>query len=182
MYNLRTELIKSILSSLKIDDNPFNQQIIKDKIEHIEDQQLQIFYGKLFDASHQYINGIDRVAKVAEAFKPIVEDPNKEEAKRLIKLVESINAQVYKDSEAMSIPFSDLVDKINFKGMKISEEDLKVFDLVKPYCSRNALVSKINEFENSEKQIKEFINALKYPTNETLAISGGVQKMLKGSK
>jgi hypothetical protein len=83
MYNLRSELIKAVMGSLKIDNNPFNQQIIADKISHIQDGQLQDFYGKLFSLSHQFLNGLDRVSKVAETYIPLEKDNLKEEAEKI---------------------------------------------------------------------------------------------------
>jgi len=120
MYNLRTELIKSTLSSLKIDNNPFNQQIIRDKIAHIKDADLQDFYGKLFGNEHDYLNGMDRVAKVAEQFESEIDESMKLEARRLIDLVREINHKVFMDSEKMSRTFSDLVNYLTLSEM-ISE-------------------------------------------------------------
>ena len=73
MYNLREELIKSVVVSLKIDDNPFNSEIIREHIEGIEDDRLKAFYSKLFTPENRYLNGLDRVTKVAEGMKPITE-------------------------------------------------------------------------------------------------------------
>ncbi len=71
MYNLRNELIKTIIKSLKIDDNPFNVITIQDMIKNINDNNLQEFYQALFGNEHSFLNGLDRVAKIAERFKPI---------------------------------------------------------------------------------------------------------------
>jgi hypothetical protein len=179
MYNLRTELIKSILSSLKIDDNPFNQQIIKDKIEHLQDNQLQDFYGKLFDASHQYLNGIDRVAKVAETFKPIVSNVDEDliKAKELIKLVEGMNDSVYRDSEHMEVTFDDLLEVVQFPT--VCKDDLAILANVPPHYDVKLLVKNINTYQTSVEQIKAFKVAINKPTQT--ALSNDVRKMIKGN-
>ena len=163
MYNLRTELIKSILSSLKIDDNPFNQQIVKDKIYHIADEELQNFYGKLFDASHQYLNGIDRVAKVAEQFKPIAGiDENEIKAKELILLVKGMNNSVFRDSEKYELTFDELLKVVEFPA--VSDEDKAVLNAVKPFCELKSLIKGINTYSTSLETLRAFKQAISQPS------------------
>ncbi len=155
----------------------FNQQIIKEKINHISDDKLQDFYGKLFDASHQYLNGIDRVAKVAETFKEVILEVDEIElkAKELIKIVEGMNNQVYRDSETMKKTFDDLLKIVLFPN--IDKDDLVILANVAPYFDVKLLVKNISTYQTSVEQIKAFKNALKKPTQT--ALNGGVMKMIK---
>jgi len=176
MYNLRTELIKSTLSSLKIDNNPFNQQIIRDKIAHIKDADLQDFYGKLFGNEHDYLNGMDRVAKVAEQFESEIDESMKLEARRLIDLVREINHKVFMDSEKMSRTFSDLVNYLTLSEM-ISESDLAILSTVKPHRNAKVLISEINTFQDGNIQLQAFIDALKYAPSDAIQIANPLNKL-----
>lgn len=176
MYNLRTELIKSILSSLKIDDNPFNQQIIKDKIAHIADMQLQEFYGKLFNASHQYLNGIDRVSKVADNFKPnVVEiDKDEEKAKELIELAHSMNNTIYQEHIRTGIQFDVLLNDVKFPT--VDKSIIAILDNVKPYYNHKQLISSINLYGTAKEQLQAFKQAVKQGEVTQIALS--VKKLL----
>ncbi len=176
MYNLRTELIKSTLSSLKIDNNPFNQQIIRDKIAHIKDEHLQDFYGRLFGNEHDYLNGMDRVAKVAEQFESEVDESMKLEARRLIDLAREINHKVFQDSEKMSRPFSDLMNVIILEQM-IDEKDLAILSTVKPHRNAKVLIGEINTYADGNIQLQAFIDALKYQPSDAIQIDNPIQNL-----
>lgn len=177
MYSLRTELIKATLSSLKIDDNPFNQQIVSDKIQHIPDNQLQNFYGRLFDASHQYLNGLDRVAKVAEQFKKhIVEvDETREKAKELINLVHAMNDSVYQEHIKSGKRFDDLLNAVNFPSLNKTDE--AILSNVAPHYDLKTLIANINHYQTSEEAIKAFIQALKYAPSDAIQIANPTKKL-----
>ncbi len=176
MYNLRNELVKSVLSSLKIDNNPFNQQIIKDKISHIKDSDLQEFYGRLFGTEHDYLNGIDKVAKVSEQFESEVDETLALEARRLISLVRSINHKVFMDSEKMSKTFSDLINVIRLDAM-IPERDLAILNTVRPHRNAKLLISEINTYQDGEVQLQAFIDALRYSSEDTVQIANTLNKL-----
>jgi len=180
MYNLRTELVKSTLSSLKIDNNPFNQQIITDKIQHIRDEQLQDFYGRLFDESHRYLNGLDRVAKVAEQFKPQVQDnPNEAKAKELIQWCETANATVFDNAKKSGRTFDDEIKGTKFT--MLSDTDLYVLNQIKPHSSHKLLIGNIRCFQDSQVQLQAFVDALKFAPSDAIQIANPLNKLqIKG--
>ena len=179
MYNLRTELIKSAMQQLKIDDNPFNTETIKGFISHVPDEQLKKLYSMLFGTEHSYLNGMDRVSKVAAVFIPVVvENPLELKAKKLINLVEAISSKVFTDAKADGIPFDDKVKLLSLKKMKdIDEYDLKVLDAVKPYCDAKQLITHINEYQDSKNQLQAFVSALKYGSSGSLAVSNSMNNL-----
>lgn len=168
----------SIFESLKINDNTFNRQIIRDKIEHIRDEQLQDFYGKLFDASHQYLNGIDRVAKVAETFKPTQQvDQDEIKAKELIELVQGMNGTIYKDHIRTGINFDTLLDDAKFPT--VSDEDIAILNQVRPHFNLKLLIGNINGYDNGSEQLQAFKRAVGQSSKESLAIDNKIIKRLK---
>lgn len=167
MYNLRTELTNAIFNSLKIDNNMFNQQIVKEKIAHIPDGQLQDFYGKLFNNSHQYLNGIDRVAKVAETFKPSIMEVDELtiEANRLIDLVKAMNNSVYQIHLKTGDRFDDVLDNVKFTST--SDEDISILNQVKPHCNHKLLIVNINSYQTSIEALEAFKSAIKQNGNKS---------------
>ena len=160
MYNLRDNLIDAIFNSLKIDNNMFNKQIIKDKIEHIQDSQLQDFYSKLFDNSHQFLNGLDRVSKVAEVFKPMKkEDYAVIKANELILLVKAMNDSIYQEHIKTGVRFDDLLQAASFP--KVSSEDIAVLNKIRPYYELKSLIAGINQYQTSSDTLNAFKDALK---------------------
>ncbi len=73
-YSTREQLINSVMDSLKIDKNPFNNSVIEEYIAHIPDSRLREFYSKLFGTKHSFLNGMDRVSKVAELIRHLPDD------------------------------------------------------------------------------------------------------------
>ena len=138
MYNLRNELVNTIVKSLKIDNNPFNTATIQEMIKNISDNNLQEFYQALFGADHSYLNGLDRVAKVAEQFKPFVTDNVEQEAKELIELCEGLNTQIRKDAERMGEDFKKLVYSATFPTL--DTDKIVVLNNVKPYRDFKELI------------------------------------------
>ena len=176
MYNLRTNLIDAIFTSLKIDNNPFNQQIVRDKIAHIKDEDLQDFYGMLFGNEHSYLNGMDRVAKVSEQFESEVDESIKIEAKRLINLVRAINDKVFQDSEKYSITFSDLMKQIKLEQM-IDKSDLAILNAVKPHREAKLLISEISAYQDGNIQLQAFLDAIKYRPSEAVQIGNTMERL-----
>ncbi len=164
------------MQSLKIDNNPFISATIDEYISHINQTEYKAFMGELFGTQHQYLNGLDRVAKVAEQFKPVVDDGLEVEARRLIDLVRGINHSIFKDSENMSIPFSDLINQIKLDAM-ITKTDLAILNAVKPHREAKLLISEINTYQDGNIQLQAFIDALKYSSSDAIQIANPLQKL-----
>jgi len=179
MYNLRDNLMGSIIKELKITDNTFNKQIIKKNMSHIADDKLQMFYEALFGTQHAFLLGLDRVAKVAEQFKPLHVDHTEEKAKELIALVHSINNQVFEDAKNCGAPFVDLLKIVKFPN--VNEDDIAILNQVKPYTDYKQLVAKISCYRTSLEQLTAFKNAIEYSNSYSGAIENAtVKKMIKG--
>ena len=177
MYNLRKELINTIMKSLKIDNNPFNTTTIQNLIVDISDDKLQAFYQSLFGADHSYLNGIDRVAKVAEQYKTVQFDNVEQEAKELIELCEGLNTQIRKDAERMGEDFKKLVYSAKFP--KLDTDKIAILNSVKPYRDFKELIINIRHFQTANDALNAFMSAIKFVDNSLTAIeSSAVRKML----
>ena len=176
--NLKDEFVKAIMQSLKIEKNPFIFSTIDEFIKDINSKDYKKFMADLFGKHHQYLNGIDRVAKVAETFKPTeVKDNSLEnEAKRLIALVYAINDQVYRDSQTYKIQFNDLIKKIKLEEM-IESKDLSVLNQVKPHTNAKRLISEISNYQDGNIQLQAFIEALKYKGSDLLQIAKNLRRL-----
>jgi len=160
MFNLRNETIKAILTELKIDNNPFNIEVVREFIEHIADTELKAFYMALFKDGAKIFNGLDRVAKIAEQFKPVGIDLIEERAKKLIALIEITNTAIGEQAKAQGEDFVKMV-KYGIR-LTIPEEDIAILDLVKPYSNHKDLIINIRHYQTSTDSLREFINAIKY--------------------
>ena len=98
------------------------------------------------------------------------------EARRLIDLVRAINDQVFKDSEKMSRPFSDLIRVIILEQM-ISEKDLAIISTVRPHRNAKLLIGEINTYADGEIQLQAFIDALKYQPSDAIQIANPIQNL-----
>ena len=179
MYNLRNELIKTIIKSLKIDDNPFNVITIQDMIENISDDNLQEYYQALFGNEHSYLNGLDRVAKVAEQFKPQQKtDLTEIKAKELIEFVHSMNHTIFENAKMSGRTFEDELKGTKFLGLR--DKDKAILNQVKPYCEYKQLISNISRYSTSLEQLNAFKNAIEYSNSYSGAIEcNKVKKLLK---
>jgi len=65
----RTELIKALVTGLKLDDNIFNYQTVAEEIELIQEQHFMDFYKKVMSAE-TFGNGLKAIIKVSKLFKP----------------------------------------------------------------------------------------------------------------
>lgn len=183
MYDLRNELIKTIIAELKISNNPFNVETIKGYIAHISEGNLESFYSKLFTDGAGIFNGLDRVAKVAEQFKP--KDTKTElKAKELIELVEGINTSVSNTTIGKGIDFAKYVRE-NIR-LTISEDDIAILDRVKPYINHKELIINIRRYPTAKDSLDAFIYAIKYNNIDTsnLIADKRVKKLIpnKGAK
>jgi len=178
MYNLRKELIKTVVKSLKIDNNPFNTSTIQEMIKDIRDNDLQDFYQALFGADHSYLNGLDRVAKVAEQFRPVIIDNVEQEAKELIALCEGLNTQIGNDAKRMGEDFKKLVYSAKFPTIDIDK--IVVLDSVKPHCDHKQLIINIRHGWNAKEQLSAFMSAIKNVDKSLTAIeSNQVRQMIR---
>ncbi len=160
MYNLRNELIKSAFGSLKIDNNPFNMATALDAIEPIPDEALQSFYKDLFGTNHAFLNGMDRLIKVAEVFAPATDTGVKDRAKRLVRLMEDTNTAIGEEAKAQSKDFVKLV-KYGIE-LTLPKDDVAILDLVKPYSNHKDLIINIRHYQTSTDSLTAFVNAINY--------------------
>jgi hypothetical protein len=177
MDKMREEFIRSIMISLKIEQSPFIVATVQEFTKEIKPLDYKNFMTSLFGTQHQYLNGMDRIAKVAEQFKPSAVEVNhiEVEAKRLIALAEALNSKIFEDSQRMKIQFSELINKI-ILSQSISQEDISVFNAVAPYRDAKRLISEINHYQDSKVQLDAFMSALKFGGQNAL---GGVTDKLR---
>ncbi len=175
MDNIRKEFIKEVLETLKIPSGAFNIGTVALEIEHITN--LRAFHKALFGTQHSYLNGMDRIIKVAEQFKPQDQvDEIELKAKQLIKLIHDMNYAIEKDHAKMSIDFNILLKHVEFKD--VNEEDLAILNSVKPCCNLKLLIAKDTSGWTSQEQLRAFVQALKQIDGGSLAIDSKLKKMI----
>lgn len=181
MYNLRNEIVKSIIATLKIADTPFNTETVREMIASIPDLSLKHFYKSLFGDQHVYLNGLDRVAKAAEQFKLVVTDNVEEEAKELIELCESLNTHIRKDAEAKGEDFKKLVYRAKFPTLDVDK--IVILDNVRPHYSHKDLIINIRHYQTAKDALDAFKYAIRDIDKSLSAIeSSRVQKMIGAKK
>lgn len=158
MNNLKTEFIRAIMISLKLEDNPFIIGTVDDYIKDIEQSKYKLFMSELFGTQHAYLNGLDRVAKVAEKFKPIAKDEITDRAKRLIQFTETQNTNLRELAEAQGTDFNQLVMDIIPKDKY--KRSFEVMDLVKPYYDAKQLIINIRLYQTSIDTLNAFKQAI----------------------
>ena len=142
----------------------------------MQPQQRKEFMKALFGTQHAYLNGIDRIAKVAESFKPIVIDETEAEAKRLIAGVEAMNTILFDEAHKRGVMFEDLVKQYKFENVT---ESMAILNNVKPYYDIKQLVINIRLYQTSVDAIQAFKSAIiAHNNNNNLAIAGNVRKMI----
>lgn len=172
MDNIRKEFIKEIMQTLKI-EGVFNSGTIADQIQHIPDTQLRSFHKALFGTNHSYLNGMDRIIKVAEQFNPKQDHDYEIKAKEILKKMHGINRRISDEAEARGEDYFKLL-----KAAKIKEsfdlDDLEVWVLND--IGGRETISKVNYFEpNSlntkiENSVKKYYNRVE--NNSMQAIAG----------
>jgi len=153
MPSLKDEFIKAIMISLKIENNPFIISTVDDYIAHVPMTQYKAFMSELFGTQHAFLNGLDRVSKVAEKFKP-ADTELTARAKRIIHFVESLNTQVQEEAAEAGKPFEAMV-----QGLKLPtkyNKTLAVMELVKPYRNAKELLINIRRYQTSIEAITAF--------------------------
>jgi len=168
MDNLRKEFIKEILETLKIPLGAFNVGTVADEIKHIPDTDLRAFHKALFGTDHSFLNGMDRIIKVAEQFKPVHKDLTEVKAKELILFCETANTQIGEYCIAKGIDFVEHVR--NNVRLKLSDEDIAILNQVKSHQDHKQLIIKIRQFPNSLEQLNAFKRAVEYTQTYSGAI------------
>jgi hypothetical protein len=174
--NLKDEFIKAIMKSLKIDNNPFIYATVDEFISHLKPTDYKAFMSELFGTQHSFLNGLDRIAKVAETFKPIVSDDTEARANELIALVYSMNATVFDNAKTSGRTFDDELRGTKFKNI---EDDIVILNQVKPYTDFKQLVSKISCYATSLEQLQAFKRAIEFSQSYSGAIASCRVKELK---
>lgn len=168
-YNLRKEIINAAMDSLKIDKNPFNYSTIEDFIVHIEDKDLKSFYSSLFGNEHNFLNGMDRIAKVAEQLKPIeIDDETTAKAKRLIQFCETANTDLDLKAKEEGI---NLTDYLKDRKIPLADVDLTILNNIKGDYDYKQVIIHIRTFGNA----LDTINAFKRAILQTERIGGMIE-------
>ena len=175
MKNIKDQFIKAIMQSLKIDNNPFIFATVDEYIAHLKPVEYKSFMKELFGTQHQYLNGLDRVAKVAEQFKPHTIDPCEDQAKQVINLVRSMNEAVFNNAKATGRTFDAELKITAFPT--VSNEDIAILNNVKPYYEYKSLVTNINHYSTAKECLEAFKMAISRKDN--IALSNQVTQRLK---
>ena len=180
-YNLRDELIISLMNNKGITKDPFVSATIKNRIKDIPDSKLQSFFESVAEAD-SFGDGLKVIMKIAEQFKPKQDENAIDlEAQRLIQLVYGMNQAVYQDHIKTGISFDVLLSGVKFP--KLSSEDNSVLTNVAPHYNLRDLIQHISCYTNSIEQHRAFKTALTR-VGESLAIensrvSGMIGRMKK---
>lgn len=156
-------LISEIKQKLGIEGGIYIDAEIEDAISHIDRSQYFEFFKSL-SGEYSFLKPMDRIAKVADKYRPAADNQNEAEAERLIEYCRAVNNSVFDDSQKYKTQFSDLIQKLKLQEM-VSPMDYSILSNVKPYCNALDLIANINCFENSSVQLKAFVSALAYKDN-----------------
>ncbi len=168
------------MQSLKIEKNPFIYATVDEYISHIKPTKYKLFMSELFGTQHQYLNGLDRVAKVAEQFKPVEMDHSRSKAEQLIKGVETMNTVLWNEAKELKRVFEDYVEMYEFKN--VCDETKSILNNVAPYHDIGQLTINIRKYQTSADAITAFKNAIASISNRNTAIeSPKVRKMIGGA-
>jgi len=164
------------MQSLKIEKNPFIYATIDEYITHLKPTDYKAFMSELFGTQHQYLNGLERVAKVAEQFKPQEEENLIEyEAKELIRWCETSNATIFDNAKASGRTFDDELKGTKFPN--VSNTDKAIFNAVKTYCDYKQLIGNIRTYQDGNIQLQAFIDALKFTPSDAIQIANVTERL-----
>ena len=172
-YNLRDELIISLMNIKGIEKDPFVSATIKNRIKDIPDNKLQSFFESVAEAD-SFGDGLKVIMKIAEQFNPKLLEPiidaTTAEAKRLISACETMNTILFKECNNIGIPFEDYVMNYEFNNLQDSTKAL--LNAVKPYNNYKQLIINIRVGWTSFGQIEAFKRAIDYAAknNQQLTI------------
>ena len=176
MDNIRKEFISEIMKTLKI-EGAFNIGTISDEMQHIPNTDLRAFHKALFGTDHSYLNGMDRIIKVAEQFKPVNVDLVEVKAKELISMVESINTKIGEDAKQRGEGFEYLVSVVKLPG--VCEDDMAILDSIERYRGHKKLIINIRVGWNSKEQLEEFKRAILFTQSDSnFKLNTGIKKCL----
>jgi len=179
MTTKRAELINALIRGLKIDEDIYAIETVKEKTEFLNESQYLDFYQSVMDED-AFGNGVKAVINVAERFKPqIIEvDELEIKAKELIDLVRAMNDAIYRDHAKTGIAFDNLLNGVKFPN--VSADDIVILNNVRPHYNLKLLIGGINTYQTSIDALNAFKNAI---TNNHLAIeNSSVSKMIRGLK
>ena len=176
MNNIKSEFVNAIMISLKIEKNPFIVSTIDEFTSNIKPTEYKSFMTALFGNQHAYLNGIDRVAKVAEQFKPSIQDNSMElKAKELILWCETANSTIFDNAKKSGRTFEDELKGTKF--ISLSDSDMSVLNQVKPYMSHKELINNIRVYQTSKDTLSAFMDALKYKAPDSQMITNPIQNL-----
>lgn len=186
MNNIKSEFINAIMMSLKIDRNPFITSTIDEYTKDINPSDYKSFMTALFGTQHQYLNGLDRVAKVADSFKQDMTDNLLSNTKSQAK---AMYDKFYNESCKMLDYCTQNRDKVSNDReffLNTKYEDLKKSDGSKAYSKQEIYVLNylgggswllgIRFYDNSSKVIDKIENIIK----EAVLTKYDAGKMLSG--
>ena len=161
MDKLKKEFVRAIMISLKIEDNPFIIATIDEFTKHIKPTEYKSFMAALFGSQHAYLNGIDRVSKVAETYKEVIleVDETEQKAKHLITAVEQMNSILCTEAHAKDMTLDDYVRDYEFTT--VCDETMTILNNVKPHYNLRELVKKIRQYQTSIDTLSAFKQAIK---------------------
>ena len=175
MTTKRRELINALITGLKIEEDIFAIDTVKEKTESLNESQYLDFYQAVMK-DESFGNGIKSVIKVAEQFKPQTKDNSLQlKAKELIQWCESANSTVFDNATKSGRTFDDELKGTKFTS--ISDNDLYVLNQVKPYSYHKNLIGNIRVYQTSEEAVKAFMDALKYAPLDAIQIANPLNKL-----
>lgn len=178
MPSLKDEFVRGIMISLKLENNPFIISTVDEYVSHIAVSNYKPFMKELFGTQHAFLNGLDRVSKVAEQFKP-VDTELVARAKRIIHFTESLSSQVQDEAKEAGKPFELMVRCLKLPTKY--NKTLAVLELVKPYRNAKDLIINIRRYQTSSEAINAFKQAIiEFETMpQTDLVSHKVTKLLQ---
>ena len=160
-YNLRDELIISLMNNKGVEKDPFVSATIKNRIKDIPDSKLQSFFESVAEAD-SFGDGLKVIMKIAEQFNPKplepIIDATTAEAKRLISACETMNTILFKECNNIGVPFEDYVMDYEFNNLQDSTKGL--LSAVKPYSDYKRLIVNIRRYQTSSDALNAFKQAI----------------------
>jgi len=173
------ELINALISGLKIEEDVYAIETVKESVELLSENVYLDFYQAVMKED-TFGNGVKAVMKIAEQFKPQIQEVDETElkAKELIDLVQSMNKSIDKDHIRTGINFDRLLKDVNFPS--VGKEDIAILNQVRPHYDMKTLIAKINHYATAKECIEAFKRAIKlYGNSDQLMIDSYVRKMIR---
>ena len=175
MNDLKEEFIKAIMQSLKIDNNPFIYATIDEFIAHLKPTDYKAFMTELFGTQHAFLNGLDRVAKVAEQFKPIETNHAKSKAEKLISGVETMNTVLWSEAKDLKRVFEDYVRMYEFEN--VCDETKAILNNVAPHYSIAELTINIRKYQTGVDAVNAFERAIEQIDKSDVQIGNPIERL-----